>query len=134
MPLTSIAGWSIDSLLAVAVAGMAMGGSFGALLETRHTQKIVAEIEVQTVVAEAYQNRAMGCLDRAQSLIDDAQHRRQAEMSLALSKGITFCFVRAREEARLQVSELASCTHEVEALNSTFEIGPDGTADSQPVC
>jgi hypothetical protein len=53
MPLTSIAGSSIDTLLAVAVAGMAMAGSFGALIEARHTQQVVAEIEVQTVVSEA---------------------------------------------------------------------------------
>jgi hypothetical protein len=134
MPLTSIAGWSIDSLLAVAVAGMAIGGSFGALFEARYTQQVVAEIEVQTVVAEAYQSRAMNCLDHAQSLIDTAEHRRKAEMSLALSKGITFCLIRARDEARLEVSALTACTREVEAANTVFEINPDGSSELRPVC
>jgi hypothetical protein len=134
MPLTSIAGSSIDTLLAVAVAGMAMAGSFGALIEARHTQQVVAEIEVQTVVSEAYQSRALSCLDHAQSLLDNAEHRRQAEMSLALSKGITFCLVRARDEARLEVSALTACTREVEAANTVFEVNPDGSSELRPVC
>lgn len=134
MHLTPAAAWSANNLMAVAVATMAVAGSFAALLQARQVDRLVAEIEVQTLVAEAYQSRAMHCLDVARGWIEDAEHRQQAQMSLDLSKGITFCLVRARDRARLEVSALAACTREVEAANSVFDLGPDGTSDLRPVC
>jgi hypothetical protein len=118
-------------IFSVLIAALAIASAFGALMQVLHSDRLVAEVEVQTVVAEAYQSRAIHCLDLARAWIEDDDRRPLALMSLNISKGITFCLVRARDHARLEVEALTDCTREVEAAGTVLD---HGDAVPHPVC
>jgi len=126
--------WSRGSLLAVALAAAALAMSLGALLYARQSDRMIAEVEIQTALAEAYQSRAIDCLDLARAWIDDPTRRARAQMSLDISKGITLCLVKARDEGRMEVGAMATCIREVEAFNTVLEVGPGGGSASHPAC
>lgn len=133
-PLSAATSWSRDSLLAIVVAATALAAALGALLYARQSDRMIAEVELQTALAEAYQSRAIDCLDLARAWIDDPDRRQRAQMSLDMSKGITLCLVKARDEGRMDVGVMATCIREVEALNTVLEVGPGGGSASRPAC
>ena len=135
MPRTTVqttSVWSRDTLVAVAV--VAVAGSVGALAHARYSSWMIKEVEAQAMVTESFQRRAIDCLDLAQTWIGDPVHRSRAEMSLDLSKGITLCLVKSRNEARLDLGTLAACVSEVEAASTVFEVGADGTPAARAAC
>lgn len=123
-----------QGLVAVAVVLAALAASVGALGYSRHSGQMVSDVELQTTITGAYQRRAVDCLDLARSWIGDPRQRARASMSLDLSRGLTLCLVKSREDARLDLDILSACVREIETINSVFEIAPGAGILAHPAC
>jgi hypothetical protein len=128
------ANWTRASQLAVAVTFLAVAIAVGALAYGRRSERLLAEVELQAVLVETYQNRALDCLDLARIWMDDAAQRRRAQLSLDLSKGITLCLVKARDAGRISVGALGACIREVETANTVIDVTLGGAGIQRPAC
>lgn len=131
---TALMPWRIDGLIAIGAAALAVAGALGALVQTRDSDRLIAEIELQTLVTDAYHHRAIDCLDLARVWMGRSDLLERAQKSLDMSKGITLCLVKARHQARLDMAPLAACIREVETANTIVELGADGTSAVRPAC
>ncbi len=125
---------TVNGLLAVGIAMTALCGAIGALAYVRHSGQLASEVAMQTTISQAYQRRAVDCLDLARGWIGDPDQRGRASMSLDLSRGLTLCLVRARNDARINISMLEACVLEVETANTVFEITPGSGILLHPAC
>ena len=133
-PAFSAAPVTINGATALGIAGAALAASLFALGYIRHSGRLVADVEVATAIADAYQRRAIDCIDLARGWIGQPESHARARMSLDLSRGLTLCLVTARDDARLDVGALSACVREVEIVNTIFEDIPGGAGLARPAC
>lgn len=130
----SAAAVTINGAAALGMAGLALAASLFALGYVRHSGRLAADVEVASALTDAYQRRAIDCIDLASGWIGRPESHARARMSLELSRGLTLCLVKAREDARLDIRALSACVAEVEIVNTIFESIPGGGAVARPAC
>lgn len=125
---------TITGAAALGIAGAALAASLYALGHVRHSGRLAADVEVASTITDAYQRRAIDCIDLASGWIGRPESHLRARMSLELSRGLTLCLVKAREDARLDMRALSACVAEVEIVNTIIESIPGGGAMARPAC
>lgn len=133
-PAFPVAPVTVHGMMALGVAGAALAASLFALGYIRHSGRLADDVEVAYAITEAFQRRAIDCIDLARAWIGDPEGLARASMSLDISRGLTLCLVKARDDTRLDVGQLSDCVREVEIVNTIFETVPSGAVLPRPVC
>lgn len=127
-PQQTLPFWTRESFAAVLLGTVALATALGSWLYTRHSARMIEATQVQQLVTETLLTRAMHCVDMASAGLDDPD---RAEMSLAMSNGMTLCLVQARDEAQIDIDRLGDCVRTLETANLVLD--PTG-ATARPAC
>jgi hypothetical protein len=122
------------TVTAVALSAIALAVVLVAHFLISRAGRMADAVAAQGAVAEAYERRALLCLDQSEAALADPGAAERAERSLNISGGITLCLVRARDDARLDEAALEACISELEAANLVPGTGADGAAVLIPAC
>ena len=126
--------WTPTGLASIVLVLTALAASLSAWVYTGRAAHRVEDVEIQGVLARAYQARATACLDHAAAALGDPALRPHADGSLEISRGITLCLVMNREEAMLGVGSLEACVREVEIANGPLDPAATGMRFAAPPC
>ncbi len=126
--------WTPTGLASVLLILTALAASLSAWIYSGRAAHRVEDVQIQTVLAGAYQARAIACLDHAAAALGDPALRPHADRSLEISRGITLCLVMNRDEAMLGVGGLEACVREVEIANGLLDPAATGARFVAPPC
>jgi hypothetical protein len=124
--------WSPTGLASVLLSLAALATALGAWFYAGRAARRVENLQIQAVLSGAYQARAVACLDRAAAALGDPALHSHAAGSLEISRGITLCLIKFRDEAMLRIDALATCVREVEIANGLIVPAASGALAAPP--
>lgn len=125
--------WTLGSVAAVALAVLAVAAAAGGLFQATRATKLEHDLDAQALLANVYLQRSMDCMDLARAEMTGAADLARAEKMLNISKGITLCLVKARDDSVIDAEELSGCMIEIEAGN--LIVDPESAeATTRPAC
>jgi hypothetical protein len=126
--------WTPASLIAVALILVALIAASWAWFQTGRASQLDGQIELQTALTDAYELRALACMDLVQVNLDNLQLHALSEKRLNISNGISLCLFKHREAMRLDVRGMTSCIAEIEAVNQMTGQREGEVPYSRPAC
>ena len=124
--------WSATAVVSAMLVVAALTAALSAWAYTGQAARRVEDVQVQTELARAFQARAIACLDQAAASLGDPSRLARAESSLEISRGITLCLVKNRDQAVVEVDGLATCVREVEVANGLIDPAAGATFAAPP--